>query len=176
MPPPPPFPTDVCVFACIKDALQLVVSYLYEDAGVFDKRKRETVGAASFFTEHTAPPQKGRFWSKETPSAETSRARERRGQLFSLRSRAGGGGSSGEELAHGVADVTMEAWDERGEGEDEAAAGFGSFGGAYGSYGSYDGSGLDRLMGVMAAARALKLFRLQVGQGEPFYILERLYC
>lgn len=141
---------------CIKDALQLVVSYLYEDTGVFDKRKRET----------TTPPQKGRVFTKETPSVETSRAKERRGQLFSMRSRAGAGGSSGEEMAHGVLDATMEAWDERGEGEDEAAAGFGSFGGAYGSYGSYDGSGLDRLMGVMAAARTLKLVRLQVGRGE----------
>lgn len=67
-------------------------------------------------------------------------------------------------------DTPEEAWQERGEGDWVEAAGFGSFGGGGGglragggSVGeSYDGLALDRLMGVMAVARTLKLTRLQV--------------
>lgn len=69
------------------------------------------------------------------------------------------------------ADDNGQAWQERGEGEGEVAAGFGSFGGGGGGDGRsgreapYDGLALDRLMGVMAAARTLKLTRLQVRMG-----------
>lgn len=59
--------------------------------------------------------------------------------------------------------MSGDPWDEGGEGEHETAAGFGSLGSAYGSNGApYDGAGLDRLMRLMAAARTLKLPRLQV--------------
>ena len=113
-----------------------------------------------------------------TPTAATTsqlsqpdRVRDRRERLSSIRSKAGAtaaGGEGGAEdgLAHGTMELPMDPWEEVGEGEDESAAGFGSFGGAYGSEGKYDGAGLDRLMGVMAAARILELNRLQVRPGS----------
>lgn len=90
-----------------------------------------------------------------------------------MRSKAGaatgaGEGGAEEGLGHGTMELPMDPWEEVGQGEDESAAGFGSFGGAYGSEGKYDGAGLDRLMGVMAAARTLELNRLQVCPGSDF--------
>lgn len=92
------------------------------------------------------------------------RMRERRERLLSIRSRAGVANKDvGGEIVHGTKEAKMNPWeDEEDDGEDEAAAGFGSFGGAYGGSGKYDGAGLDRLMAVMAAARTLGLSRLQV--------------
>lgn len=105
--------------------------------------------------------EKDRSSPPESTVPGPDRVRERREQLWSMRSKAGAGSRDGEEM-HGTMEATMDPWDEGGEGEDEAAAGFGSFGSAYGNPGKYDGAGLDRLMGVMAAARTLELERLQV--------------
>lgn len=151
-------------------ALRLVISYLYQDAAVFDNRKpesSESETAATCFSRSPTSSGKGRSSSSETTVLEPNRVKERREQLSSMRSRSGAADerADAEELAHGTIELTMDPWDEWAEGEDEAAAGFGSFGGAYGSPGKYDGAGLDRLMGVMAAARTLELYRLQVFLG-----------
>ncbi|CAM9734945.1 unnamed protein product, partial [Laminaria digitata] len=145
------------------DALQLVVSYLYQDAGVFDKPKPGTneprFEPSSFPRSPTTAPTVAQ-------QAQPDRVRDRRERLSEIRSKAGAaalgrGGGAEEGLKHGTMELPMDPWEEVGEGEDESAAGFGSFGGAYGSEGKYDGAGLDRLMGVMAAARVLELNRLQ---------------
>eukprot|EP00904_Undaria_pinnatifida_P009351 jgi/Undpi1/5546/HiC_scaffold_2.g00823.m1 len=150
------------------DALQLVISYLYQDAGVFDKPKP----GADETSSHPRSPTgasgkaKGRSRGDWAATSQPDRLRDRRERLWAMRVKTGAASedcidNAEEGLAHGTMEVSMDPWDEVGEGEDESAAGFGSFGGAYGSEEKYDGAGLDRLMGVMAAARVLKLNRLQ---------------
>lgn len=154
-----------------QDALQLVICYLYQDAGVFDKQSTETAAenanvkvnvndneseGAPFLASSSSLKTHG---DSTTRSSEPNRARDRRDHILSMRSRAGLPDADAEELTHGTAEMSLNPW---GDGEHEAAAGFGSFGGAYGSSGKYDGAGLDRLMRLMAAARTLKLSRLQV--------------
>ncbi|CAN0414934.1 unnamed protein product, partial [Ectocarpus sp. 8 AP-2014] len=140
------------------DALQLVICYLYQDAGVFDKPKPETAEADRDYKYEGASFSGN---TRDAAQSEPNRARDRRDRLFSIRSKAGVTDEDDEQLKHGTAEMSMNPWDEGDEGEHETAAGFGSFGGAYGGNGKYDGAGLDRLMRLMAAARTLKLTRLQ---------------
>ncbi|CAN0044765.1 unnamed protein product, partial [Ectocarpus fasciculatus] len=143
------------------DALQLVICYLYQDAGVFDKPKPETAEADHRDYTYEDASLSGNPGDAAQSDREPNRARDRRDRLFSLRSKAGVTDEDDEQLKHGTAEMSMNPWDEGDEGEHETAAGFGSFGGAYGGNGKYDGAGLDRLMRLMAAARTLKLTRLQ---------------
>lgn len=168
-------PTVTFPFFCVlrlvhQDALQLVICYLYQDAGVFEKQTAEAaqnvnVGVSVNGNASKGPPVlasnsfKTETTGESTTRSEPDRARDRRDHILSMRSRAGLPNADGEELAHGTAATSLDPW---GDGEHEAAAGFGSFGGAYGSSGKYDGAGLDRLMSLMSAARTLKLGRLQV--------------
>lgn len=149
----------------LQDALQLVICYLYQDAGVFDKPKPETSEADRDYKYENASFSGN---TGDAAQSEPNRARDRRDRLFSIRSKAGVTDEDDEQLKHGTAEMSMNPWDEGDEGEHETAAGFGSFGGAYGGNGKYDGAGLDRLMRLMAAARTLKLTRLQVGATSWF--------
>ncbi|CAM9161207.1 unnamed protein product [Ectocarpus sp. 12 AP-2014] len=140
------------------DALQLVICYLYQDAGVFDKPKPETAETDRDYKYEDASYSGN---TGDAAQSEPNRTRDRRDRLLSIRSKAGVTDEDDEQLKHGTAEMSMNPWDEGDEGEHETAAGFGSFGGAYGGNGKYDGAGLDRLMRLMAAARTLKLTRLQ---------------
>lgn len=149
-----------------QDALQLVICYLYQDARVFDNHATEaaennTVTVNDNDSKGAPVVVSGSCKTTRGDSTrlEPDRARDRRDHISSMRSRAGLPNAYAEELTHGTAEMSLDPW---GDGEHEAAAGFGSFGGAYGSSGKYDGAGLDRLMSLMAAARTLKLDRLQV--------------
>lgn len=144
-----------------------MICYLYQDDGVFDNQATEA-GESTKVTvndnESKGAPVVVSSSSNTTGGNSTTRlkpdrARDRRDHISSMRSRAGLPNAYAEELTHGTAEMSLDPW---GDGEHEAAAGFGSFGGAYGSSGKYDGAGLDRLMSLMAAARTLKLDRLQV--------------
>lgn len=148
-----------------QDALQLVICYLYQDAGVFDKPKPESADTDRDYN-YEAASLSGN--PGDAAQSEPNRARDRRDRLSSMRSKAGVKDEDDEQLKHGTAEMSMNPWDEGDEGEHETAAGFGSFGGAYGGNGEYDGAGLDRLMRLMAAARTLKLTRLQVGAAGWF--------
>lgn len=162
----------------LQDALQLVICYLYQDAGVFDKPKPETAEADHRDYTYEDASLSGNPGDAAQSDREPNRARDRRDRLFSLRSKAGVTDEDDEQLKHGTAEMSMNPWDEGDEGEHETAAGFGSFGGAYGGNGKYDGAGLDRLMRLMAAARTLKLTRLQVGATivASFAALARFCC
>lgn len=151
---------------------------------MFDKRKPEVEetaaaaaeGAFSSFSRHSSPLVKSSSPNTESAaesSEPTNQARERRGRQWSIRSKAGRGGSGGDDLTHGTIEMGTNPWDDdKGEEkEDEAAAGFGNFGGTLNASsgggngdgtGEYYGAGLDRLMRVMAASRKLNLVRLEV--------------
>ncbi|CAN0548825.1 unnamed protein product, partial [Ectocarpus sp. 12 AP-2014] len=95
------------------DALQLVICYLYQDAGVFDKPKPETAETdRDYKYEDTS-------FSGNTGDAaqsEPNRARNRRDRLFSMRSKAGVTDEDDEQLKHGTAEMSMNPWDEGDEG------------------------------------------------------------
>ena len=133
-----------------------MICYLYQGAGVFDKQTPDAGNAGGSFPASSSSNTHGDPPLSTLDPSESNRAKERRDHM---RSRAGLPQADGEELSHGTVETSLNPWD---EGEHEAAAGFGSFGSAYGGDGKYDGAGLDRLMRLMAAARTLKLPRLQV--------------
>lgn len=153
-----------------QDTLQLVICYLYQDAGVFDKQTTEAAGYVKLRANDNGSTDAPSLVSSSFKTtggdsktrSEPARGRERRDHISSMRSKVGLPNADAEEVTHGTAEMPLDPW---GDGEHEAAAGFGSFGGAYGSSGKYDGAGLDRLMSLMSAARRLKLGRLQVSTG-----------
>lgn len=158
----------------VQAALRLVISYLYEEVRLFDRKKTEATSAPKCPTPaESRRQQQHRAWLQQ-------RRHDRQDQEVNSAAIVGDQDGHQDISLNGAVKTDMstldgyevdtheEAWQERGEGDWEEAAGFGSFGGGGGHFSGgggevrYDGFALDRLMGVMAAARTLQLKRLQV--------------
>lgn len=155
--------------------LRLVISFLYEDTGIFEWKRRKMKNrkeVASDTRSHAlssvTPGEESSRNSSNTPGPRgASRASAGGARGGDLRAEDGDSGDSGDTKISEDKDGTLdgfegrigEDWTRRLEREDEAILGFSNDGGdAAGKV----CRGLDRLMALMAAARSLNLTRLQV--------------